>query len=104
MTNALLFSSSDHHTEYGHVFGGEYGCSANRFETVQGRHSTKDQARWFCSLLQLDEKSLGEGLLRRTIFAHGEAVVTPLNREQAFDVRYDPMPSDCRHLSSLSLH
>ena len=38
-------------------------------------------------LIQLDEKSLGEGLLKRTIFAHGEAVVTPLNREQAFDVR-----------------
>jgi myosin heavy subunit len=40
-------------------------------------------------LIQLDERSLGEGLLKRTIFAHGEAVVTPLNREQAFDVRYD---------------
>jgi hypothetical protein len=38
-------------------------------------------------LLQLDENGLSDGLLRRTIFAHGEAVVTPLNQEQAVDIR-----------------
>jgi myosin heavy subunit len=38
---------------------------------------------------QLDENGLSEGLLKRTIFAHGEAVVTPLNQAQAFDVRYE---------------
>jgi len=40
---------------------------------------------WF---LKLDEIGLRDGLLKRTIFAHGEAVVTPLSQEQAFDVRY----------------
>ncbi len=38
--------------------------------------------------LKLDEIGLRDGLLKRTIFAHGEAVVTPLSQEQAFDVRY----------------
>jgi hypothetical protein len=38
--------------------------------------------------LKLDEIGLRDGLLKRTIFAHGEAVVTPLSKEQAFDVRY----------------
>ncbi len=36
---------------------------------------------------KLEENSLRDGLLKRTIFAHGEAVVTPLSQEQAFDVR-----------------
>jgi hypothetical protein len=36
---------------------------------------------------QLDENGLRDGLLKRTIFAHGEAVVTPLSQEQAYDVR-----------------
>jgi len=40
-------------------------------------------------ILKLDESGLRDGLLKRTIFAHGEAVVTPLSQEQAFDVRYE---------------
>ena len=38
--------------------------------------------------LKIDEKGLSDGLLKRTIFAHGEAVVTPLSQQQAYDVRY----------------
>lgn len=36
---------------------------------------------------QLDETGLVDGLSKRTIFAHGESVVTPLNQEQAVDIR-----------------
>ena len=42
---------------------------------------------FFFPPVQLDERGLSDGLLKRTIFAHGEAVVTPLNQEQAMDVR-----------------
>jgi myosin heavy subunit len=44
--------------------------------------------RIISKLLKLDENGLRDGLLKRTIFAHGEAVVTPLSQEQAVDVRY----------------
>jgi hypothetical protein len=40
-------------------------------------------------IFKLDENGLSDGLLKRTIFAHGEAVVTPLTQQQAFDVRYE---------------
>jgi myosin heavy subunit len=43
----------------------------------------------FVVFLKLDENGLCDGLLKRTIFAHGEAVVTPLNQEQAVDIRYE---------------
>ncbi|CAF3514389.1 unnamed protein product [Rotaria sp. Silwood1] len=43
--------------------------------------------RVISKLLKLDENGLRDGLLKRTIFAHGEAVITPLSQEQAFDVR-----------------
>ncbi|UJR09223.1 hypothetical protein I4U23_013470 [Adineta vaga] len=43
--------------------------------------------RIISKLLKIDENGLCDGLLKRTIFAHGEAVVTPLTQEQAFDVR-----------------
>lgn len=46
------------------------------------------QKYMFC-FIQIDENGLSNGFLKRTILAHGEAVVTPLSREQAFDVRYD---------------
>lgn len=42
------------------------------------------------AFFKLDETGLRDGLLKRTIFAHGEAVITPLSQEQAFDVRYEP--------------
>ncbi len=42
-------------------------------------------------ILKLDESGLRDGLLKRTIFAHGEAVVTPLSQEQAVDVRYEDL-------------
>jgi hypothetical protein len=38
-------------------------------------------------VLKLDENGIRDGLLKRTIFAHGEAVVTPLSQQQAYDVR-----------------
>ncbi|CAF1182030.1 unnamed protein product [Adineta steineri] len=43
--------------------------------------------RTVSKLLKLDDNGLRDGLLKRTIFAHGEAVVTPLSQQQAFDVR-----------------
>ncbi|CAF4475424.1 unnamed protein product, partial [Rotaria magnacalcarata] len=38
-------------------------------------------------IVKLDDNGLRDGLLKRTIFAHGEAVITHLSQEQAFDVR-----------------
>jgi hypothetical protein len=47
-------------------------------------------------IFKIDENGLSEGLLKRTIFAHGEAVVTPLNQEQAVDIRYESLFSRMR--------
>ncbi|CAF3882378.1 unnamed protein product, partial [Adineta steineri] len=49
--------------------------------------ANRNVLRLVSKLLKLDENGLCDGFLKRTIFAHGEAVVTPLNQEQACDVR-----------------
>lgn len=79
---------SDYHAEYGYVCSGQCECPTTDFEITQGKILLDIYAEISkLSFVKLDERGLSDGLLKRTIFAHGEAVVTPLNQEQAMDVR-----------------
>lgn len=82
----VLFSS-DHYSKYGHMYHCQYQWTANRFEIIEGKKAEILHFELRMKYFQLDENGFRDGLLKRTIFAHGEAVVTPLSKEQAFDVR-----------------
>ena len=64
---------------------GQCECPTTDFEITQGKSLLDVCVGIF--FVKLDERGLSDGLLKRTIFAHGEAVVTPLSQEQAMDVR-----------------
>ncbi|CAF1037423.1 unnamed protein product [Rotaria magnacalcarata] len=49
--------------------------------------SNPNVLRTISKLLKLNEHGLSEGLSKRTLLAHGEAVITPLTQEQAVDIR-----------------
>jgi hypothetical protein len=79
---------SYHHSEHGHLCRRERQRSSTGLEITPGKNEIDPSHCWLTRVrVQLDETGLTEGLLKRTIFAHGESVVTPLTQEQAFDVR-----------------